>query len=289
VISASLDSVQLLIGHQTQLHVEVAADKSTPLILPMIPDTLTTGVEVLGISTPDTTDIGNNRQKIQYDYTISSFDSALYVIPALPLIAGSDTVYSGELYLKVSSLPVDTESGQFYDIKPVIKPEFVLMDYLPILLYVWGFWLIVGLIALIIYRIRNKKPILPFFHEEKIVLPPHTEALQALDEIKARKLWQQGKEKEYYSLVADTIRYYIGRRFDINAMEMPSGDTLAAMRGVSEADFVFGNLKQLLQVSDLVKFAKYQPLPEENELSIGNAYLFVNSTTPVEAEKEEEL
>jgi hypothetical protein len=64
-------------------------------------------------------------------------------------------------------------------------------------------------------------------------------------------------------------------------MEMTSGQTLQTIRGVSDVDFVFNNLKQMLLLSDLVKFAKYHPLPEENELSMMNAYLFVNSTTPV--------
>ena len=41
---------------------------------------------------------------------------------------------------------------------------------------------------------------------------------------------------------------------------------------------VIENLKQILQLADFVKFAKYQPLPDENELSLMNSYLFVNQT-----------
>ncbi len=101
---------------------------------------------------------------------------------------------------------------------------------------------------------------------------------KALDEIKVQKLWQQGKEKEYHSQVSDVIRKYIEERFDIYAMEMTSDQIFRRMRGMSDADFVFDKLKQLLLLADLVKFAKYHPLPEENELSMMDAYLFVNGT-----------
>ena len=41
---------------------------------------------------------------------------------------------------------------------------------------------------------------------------------------------------------------------------------------------VCGNLKQILTTADLVKFAKYKPYPDENDMSMVNAYLFVNQT-----------
>ncbi|GHV10364.1 hypothetical protein FACS1894162_4060 [Bacteroidia bacterium] len=284
-----MDTAQILIGEQTRLHLEIAADKTAKLQLPLIPDTLMRGVEVVEISKIDTTDIGNNRIQIKYDYQITSFDENLYQLPPFQVVSGKDTFYSNSLALKVSTIPVDTiHSEQFYDIKPVMKPQFVWMDYLPIVLYVWAFWLLVGLIVYLWHRWKNHQPLIPFKKEEKIILPPHVEAIQALDVIKSKKLWQQGKEKEYYSEVSDVVRNYIDRRFGVNAMEMTSGETLLAVRSISDVDFVFDNLKQMLFVSDMVKFAKYHPMPEENELSIGNAYLFVNSTTPVIISEENE-
>ena len=46
---------------------------------------------------------------------------------------------------------------------------------------------------------------------------------------------------------------------------------------------MYENLRQILQLADFVKFAKMNPLPDENDLSMMNAYLFVNQT------KEEEM
>jgi hypothetical protein len=235
----------------------------------------------LEISTPDTLDIGNNRIQIKYDYLITSFDSAAYLIPPFKLIAGVDTFYSNEPALKVSTLQVDTQSGNYYDIKDVMNPSLVLADYVHILYYILAVCILILLVFYIIFGKKKQQPVFSFKKEEKIKLPPHTRAIQALDEIKNQKLWQQGKEKEYHSCVSDIIRKYIEERFYVFAMEMTSNEILQKMKGISETDFVYDNMKQILLLADLVKFAKYRPLPEENELSIMNAYLFVNSTTPV--------
>ena len=277
IVKASIDSTSLLIGEQTKIHLEIAADKSNPLQLPLISDTLMRGVEVLEISKIDTTDIGNNRIQIKYDYLVTSFDSALYLLPPFKVISGVDTSYSNELALKVLTVPVDTESGNFYDIKDVIKPKFVLQDYLAIVLYILGAIVLIAAIIYIIYRMRSKKSLIPFKKEEPI-LPPHIVAINELNEIKAQKVWQQGRIKEFHSQVTDTLRKYIEARFGIAAMEMTSGEILDKIRGYSDSDPVYDNLKQILQLADFVKFAKYHSLPDENELSLMNAYLFVNNT-----------
>ena len=277
VIKATIDSTHILIGQQTNIHLEIAADKSQPLQIPVIPDTLMAGVEVLEISKIDTVDIGNNRIQMKYNYLITSFDSALYLLPPFKVIAGADTIFSAELALKVSTLPVDTESGQFYDIKDIRKPPFVLMDYLPTVLMILAIIAITALIAYIIYRLINKKSLVPFKKEEPYV-PPHIRAIRRLDAIKIEKLWQAGRMKEYHSEITDTLRKYIEERFGVGAMEMTSGEILDDIKKYSDADTAYDNLKQILILADFVKFAKYKPLPDENELSMMNAYLFVNDT-----------
>jgi len=282
VIKAVMDSTNILIGHQTQIHVEVAANKNQPLQIPAITDTLMTGVEVLAISKIDTTDLGNDRVQLKYHYLITSFDSALYLLPPFKAISGADTAYSESLALNVSTLQVDTVSKKFYDIKGVIEPKFVWSDYLPLIIgLIWGIGLI-ALIIFIIYRLVNNKPIIPFKKEEPYV-PPHTRALKELDAVKAQKLWQTGKVKEYHSDITDILRKYMNERFDIPALEMTSGEILDKIKEYREADTSYDILKQILILADFVKFAKYNPLPDENELSLTNAYLFVNNT------KKEEL
>jgi hypothetical protein len=277
VIKASIDSTQILIGEQTKIHLEIASNKNTQLQLPLPTDTIIKGIEVIETSKIDTVDIGNNRIQLKYDLLVTSFDSALYLLPPFKLIEGADTAYSNELALKVSTLPVDTETQNFYDIKDIVKPKFVLWDYAAYFFYPLLGLLLLAILAFIIYRLSTKKSLIPFKREEPD-FPSHVIALRELEEIKTKKLWQQGQIKEYHSEVTDTLRKYMEKRFSVPALELTSGEILTKLKGVSDTDFVFDNLKQILILADFVKFAKYQPLPDENELSMMNAFLFVNGT-----------
>ena len=69
---------------------------------------------------------------IKQNILITSFDSALYLLPPLIVIDQGDTISSNQVALKVSTIPVDTDNPEeFYDIKDVWKPPFVLADYYP--------------------------------------------------------------------------------------------------------------------------------------------------------------
>lgn len=150
-------------------------------------------------------------------------------------------------------------------------------DYYP---WIFGVLLVLFLICVVAYvikRMRNRQSILPFKKEEP-KLPPHEQAIKELDEIKQQKLWQQGRSKEYYTLITDTLRRYIVDRFGINAMEMTSGEILDIIRKQQEAVSVRESLRHIMQLADFVKFAKLHPLPDENDLSMTNAYQFINQT-----------
>lgn len=292
LIDVAIDSAAILIGEQTTLHLTVTTDKDRPVQIVIPNDTLMAGVEVLNLSMPDSSVIENNRLLIKQDILITSFDSSLYLLPPLKVIDGVDTVYSNQVALKVTTIPVNVDKPEeFNDIKEVWKPPFVLADYYPLIYGILLALFLICVIGYIIQRIRAKKSLIPFRKPEP-KLPPHEQAVKELDEIKQQKLWQQGRSKEYYTQITDTLRKYIVDRFDINAMEMTSAEILDIIRKNTEARSVYDNLRQILQLSDFVKFAKMNPLPDENDLSLMNAYLFVNQTrvaeAPVVGEKEGE-
>ena len=283
IVKASIDSTHLWIGQQVTIQLEVVQPKGKFIQLPVLQDTIIKGVELIAVFKPDTSDLGSSLQ-IKQNYLVTSFDSAVYVLPPFEVIDGADTIRSNELGLKVSTLEVNTETKKFHDIKDVINPPFVLWDYATII------WIIIGVCVLILagwylYEVKKGRRSLNFFKKaEEIKLPPHVIAINELDQIKLQKLWQQGLAKQFHSSITDTLRKYIDAQFGIQAMEMTSGETLAEIDKISDVESAYDNLKQILILSDFVKFAKYQPLPDENELSMMNAYLFVNQT-----KKEEEV
>lgn len=278
LIDVVIDSAAILIGEQTTLRLTVTSDKDRPVQIVIPNDTLMAGVEVLNLSKADSTEIENNRLVIKQDVLITSFDSSLYLLPPLKVIDGVDTVYSNQVALKVSTIPVNADKPEeFNDIKNVWKPPFVWADYYPLIYGILLALFLICVVAYIIKRIREKKSLIPFKKPEP-KLPPHEQAIKELDEIKQQKLWQQGRSKEYYTLITDTLRKYLAERFGINAMEMTSGEILDLIHKNTEAKSVYENLRQILRLADFVKFAKMNPLPDENDLSMMNAYLFVNQT-----------
>ena len=114
-------------------------------------------------------------------------------------------------------------------------------------------------------------------------MPPHEEALLRLQQVKDEKLWQSGKIKEFYTEITDILREYMDRRFGINAMELTSEQILAFVRKNPEMEEVRQLLRQMLELSDLVKFAKFIPLEDENQRSMSDAFAFVEKTAPADA------
>jgi len=283
LIDVRIDEPDLMIGEQTMLHVTVTTDQDKQVLIPLPGNMLTEGVEVLNIFPPDTADIKNNRMSIRYDLLITSFDSSLYLLPAFYVIDGSDTLYSNQVALKISSPDVDLEHPEeFFDIKNIWRPPFVLADYYALIYGVLFTLFLICVVGYFLQRMRNR-PKKAEVVEEGPKLPPHELAMKELREIRERKLWQQGRNKEYFTEVTDTLRRYITARFGEPAMEKTSSEILEIIRKEEPGDREINDLlKQILHLSDFVKFAKLQPLPDENEITMFNANLFVDKTKQVE-------
>jgi hypothetical protein len=117
--------------------------------------------------------------------------------------------------------------------------------------------------------------------------PADEVAIEKLDMIREKKIWQQGQLKEYYTQLTDVVREYIDRRFEVSSAEQTSDETLRAMRPLlNERKDLYEDLRKMLTLADLVKFAKWSTTPDENELSLRSAYKLVKETT-TEEEKEQ--
>ena len=281
-VSATMDSTILLVGEQTRLTFTVAQMRDRQVCAPVFSDTIVSGLEIVERLPLDTQLADDGLLLVSQSYVLTSFDSALYFIDAQPFVDGADTLYSNPLSLKVVSIPVDTAQHAIADIKPVYAPPF---DW-PL------FWLIVlitlGVVALavigfFVYRYvkRHAAPSAEVA-EPQDLRPAHEIALERLDAIKAEKLWQQNRAKEYHTQLTDVVRDYIARRFGICAVEQTSAEILAGIQPeLSGQKTVYADLKTLLTTSDLVKFAKYKPLVSEDEKSLALAYQFVEATKEV--------
>lgn len=293
-VRATVQPSDILIGEQAVIDLEVIVPKGRTVIFPIYPDTLVTGIEVLKMLPVDTldTEVWTLSQK----YLITSFDSTLYHIPFMPVIDGNDTIKSNDFGFKVSSPQlsdstlayleklhtaevdsIDFEKLGIHDIKPVMSEEFVWTDYLEYL-YIPLLILLAFALLVVAYYFITKKKKKGYFFTPKVVLPAHVVAINALDQLKAKKLVQSGKSKEFHTELTDIVRQYIEDRFNIAAPEMLTEDIINAVHLVTDGTSSTESLKQMLRLADLVKFAKFEPLQNENDLSLMNAYLFINQT-----------
>ena len=294
-VQATVQPTEILIGEQAVINLKVITPREKSIHFPVYEKEIVPGIEVIAMLPPDTT-IENNVMTLNFRYLVTSFDSTLYHVPHIPIYDGSDTILSNSFGLKVTSPQlsdstlaylelinkgetdsIDFNLLQLNDIKAVREAPFVWTDWLWLLWIVVGVMLLLALIGVVIYLVLKKKKKGYFFKPPEL-LPAHLRAVNELDKLKQEKLWLQGREKEFYSRLTDILRSYIWEREGIQAMEMTSGEILHAIRKVAETDSVCDNLKQILTTADLVKFAKYKPYADENDLSMVNAYLFVNQT-----------
>lgn len=284
--TARLDSANILIGDQVKLFLEIDYPKTIDVTFPQVPDTIGY-IEVLSRSGVDTFENEQTLKQIQ-SYLITSFDSGSYRIPPFwfrfNMNGRIDSIPSNGVTLNVFTMPVDTTKGPT-DIKMPYAAPVTLKEVTP---YILGVILAGAIIFFILYSLKRRKKNKPLFTmPKKPKEPAHVIALRELDRIKQEKLWQQEKVKEYYSQITETIRVYIEDRFNIPAMEQTSDETLISFRKqkTQVKEKSFEKLDQILKLADLVKFAKFNPAPEENNMTLVNAYFFVDETKAEEVKQ----
>jgi hypothetical protein len=294
--SATLDTASIRIGEQVRLQLGFTAPKTVSVQWPVLADTLSSSVEVVKRGSIDTSSVkGSDLMQYRQYVTLTSFDTGFHSIPSIIFTfrKTNDTTrlssYSDSLMMQVVTVAVDTTLA-IKDIKAPMKQAITFRELLP---YVFGMALLIAFIALVIYyfwRRSQNKPLLPKI--VKPALPPWQTAINELDELSDKKLWQEGRIKQFHSELSEILRRYLEYQHLIPAVEMVTDEILELCRGNAAVAKSTEQLGQILRLADLVKFAKEIPLPPQNEESLKEAYKFVDQTKPVvpqnvKAEKQE--
>ncbi len=280
--TVKLDTNSLLIGDQTRLELSFSCPSDYEVIWPDISDTIIKEIEILK-HTPLESELSPDKYDKIYKqaFTITGFDSGYYAIPPFRIyykIPGDTikhfTESEAEL-LEIHAVSVDAEAD-IKDIKGPIEAPFTLKEAMPYILVSLG---IAILAIVIIYIIRKRKKSEPVFKAPPPQrIPAHQLALDALESLRYKKLWQQGEIKKYHTELTDIIREYLFSKFSIHALEYTSDEIMEAVHGTPANDQAKDKLHQTLQMADMVKFAKMKPLPLEHDGSLNNAIDFVKET-----------
>ena len=244
----------------------------------------------------DTTRI-NKELLLENTLKLSFWDAGPHIVKSPRIhysFRGQDRLYSPRSEAQVFVIPPlsqneITDSLDIAPLKPILQEARNITDFY-FLFYILG-----GLLAAIGAYLFWKKSKESKDEIKEIIIPKaaHEIAFEKLESLRQKKLWQKGEIKAYQSELTYVIREYLENRYDIQALESTTQEIAQSLKG---HDFDLkdeSDLKNILQVADLVKFAKAKPTDDVHEQFLNTAFDFVGrtktTTVVVDQENEEQI
>jgi len=293
---ALLDTNQVLIGTPVNLRVLVPIKNTNEISFQEFEGQIIDGIEILNSSSQDTVEGGEFMLK---SWEIISFEDSTFTIPPIQVKVGEEKFQTNSLTLTVkyfrpdSAFVAEIDTTQILKIRDIKKNENTPLTFSEFWNRFGTYILLVLLIILIVIGLliylKKRKENQPVYVAPVPKIPPHITAIEKLEELKNKQLWQKEKVKLYYTELTDILRIYIEGRFAIPAMEYTSEQLMAAFKYSKLTDVETSEkLNQILNFADLAKFAKLTPLSDENERSMSYASDFINSTIKAESQPKNE-
>lgn len=270
-LKAGVDRRTILIGDRIKFNVTVRLAKNIEAALPAFRDELIGDFEIKERSFESKKGLFGGRVLINR-YLITVYTTGKHLIPPVEIkyrkkgSAEWSVVKSGEIPITVNSVLPPGKAVS--DIKDIKGPKSFYEPNIPLIAGLIVF-LILGAAGYHLYKkIVTRKP----------VRLAHETALEELEAIKGL-LGRGGDIKECYAMVSDCIRYYIERRFQLNAPDMTTEEFLESLKNSHVLSVDHKRLlREFMTACDLVKFAKYVPSHEEVEAIFVTAKNFVEET-----------
>jgi len=287
-VTLSLDTNVISIGSPVGLHIH--ADRnidqgSGNFGWPTWNDTLPGGLEILRRSALDTlavnTEDGRDLIRVSQTLWVTSWDSGFRAIPPVALVWSGDTLLSNPLLLEVL-LTARGEPGKIAAPADIRRVQWTWQErarqWLP---WVLGI-VLVGVFAIWLgKRLSKRKPSDLDYEEDKPLVPlepAHVIALRELERIEKEAIWKQGRVKEHHASVSQVLRVYFEHRYAFKAMERSTDEIRAGLVHLpirkSEQELAI----EVLQITDLVKFAKWNPTTDDHLRIIDRCVRFVEQT-----------
>jgi len=83
--------------------------------------------------------------------------------------------------------------------------------------------------------------------------------LIAIDRLEKERLWEKGKLKEHYIELSFILRSYLSTIYGINLLEKTTKETNILLQQKGLKEITIQSIINILNESDMVKFAKSQP------------------------------
>jgi len=276
--TAILDTNTILIGDQIELNISVELNLNEEYNWPEFTDSVYKKVEIISQSDlkEDTTE---NSKIISQQILLTCFDSGSYYLP--PIVFNKNKKTEG-LLLNVNTIAINDSSAMMdiTDTKIGTKDDYTAEEIEEKERNFWKriAWIIgiLMLLFLIYYLIKKHKKGESIITKRKIIVPPHITALNKLQNLQKKKLWQKGELKEYYSELSLILREYTENRFNFQALELPTSDITKNLKQIDSN--ILSKLEFVLLKADNIKYAKGLSLEGENKESMEKSKEFIQLT-----------
>jgi len=223
----------------------------------------------------------DNRIFQKYEYTISVFDTGSFIIPPFPIAYFPKDSMQNYKLIEASAINIYVESilgeGE-QELKDVKAPIYIPFDYV-LLISVIAIILLIAIGGYFGYRFYKAKKEQGFsLIPQKPKKPAHEIALESYKKLQDKELLTQGLIKQYYTECSEILRIYLENRYFIVALEETTGEIISDMKSQEINKDYLDSLKQVLELSDFVKFAKYVPSENENNTILQKCIDFVEDT-----------
>ncbi len=282
-IKVEIDTTNIRIGEQFQYKISV--DETENVIIPKLSN-------LKGLEVVDTLKIDTIKNKLVQKYILTGFDSGAFYIPQQQIFIKNQAFLTDSLLVNVATVAIDTTKIKKFPIKS-IKGEAYQFDDFKNYVY-WAIAVLILMLLLLYYFLFRKKK----ETEEEIIaplLPPYEEAIEKLQELDKKLLWQNNHVKKYYSELTDIVREYIERELKVPALEITTDELINVLDDFNEVKSIetdketIYKLRKLLQESDLVKFAKSKPMSHQIEQDRKDAKNVIDNLKPKKEELEDEV
>jgi len=216
-------------------------------------------------------------------FTLIAFDSATLELPPLFVRLGvGKPLETNELTLTVFPTRSGREITDMAKIRDIRRESESWLDYLP-----WAAGGLAVLLLLFWWLWKTQRKPQPIVLQTAPATPPVSAsvlALQQLSELQQKQLWKNGQAKEHYAQLSLILREYLETRFAIAALE---STTAEIQKMLATTDFPLDlrpDLKELLQKTDMVKYAQSEPPEATHETVLVKARELV---APGQAKKQE--
>jgi hypothetical protein len=258
-VKVSLDRQEILIGQPLHMLVEAFVPGNATLVWPPL-DSIP-HFEWLEKGKLDSVSRTDEQYYRQY-FTITSFDSGVWVIPQLPFYSGNKKILSDTVMLRVNYSKFDPNQD-FHDIKDIIDVPNPYAKWIP--------WCVGALtlmaLVLVVWLVGKRKLLRRMEAAPLVILTPYEEAIRQLEELYRQGAAADGQIKIYYTKLNDILRMFVLRRLGIASLAETNEELIGQIRRLPLSAQQFDALAETLRMTDFVKFAKYHPGVEDNERS----------------------